>query len=111
MSSTRRHDLAERATMNDESATFKKAFQTVGRPAVTERDFHEEYIQDPPRNDQLEFVAIDNRTRGLKEGARAEETDLKQDGVLGNQPVGKESKESVLESVTTTSSVHPGNTS
>lgn len=49
MSSTRRHDLAERATMNDDSATFKKAFQTVGRPAVTERDFHEEYMQDPPR--------------------------------------------------------------
>ncbi|KAI0763590.1 hypothetical protein BD413DRAFT_483709 [Trametes elegans] len=107
----RRHDLAERSanSKTDEAHTFKKAHQTVDRPQVTERDIHEEYIQDPPRNAPFE-PNTDRQTRGLKEGAR-EETDPKQDGVLGNQPTGKELKQSALESFTTESSIHPGNPS
>ncbi|KAI0631918.1 hypothetical protein C8Q77DRAFT_882219 [Trametes polyzona] len=110
MSSTRRHDLADRAAATDESQTFKKPFQTVDRPPVTERDIHEQYIQDPPHNEGLSHVAVDHRGRGLKEGAQ-EETDPKQDGVLGDQPVGKELKQSALETLTTESSVHPHNPS
>ena len=48
MSSTRRHDIVDRANLTDESQTFKKAHQTVDRPPVTERDIHEQYMQDPP---------------------------------------------------------------
>ena len=48
MSSTRRYDTVDRASLTDESQTFKKAHQTVDRPPVTERDIHEQYMQDPP---------------------------------------------------------------
>lgn len=48
MSTARRHDLTDHANITDESQTFKKAFQTVDRPPVTERDIHEQYMQDPP---------------------------------------------------------------
>lgn len=44
----------------------------------------------------------------MKEGAR-EETDPKEDGILGDQATGKELKQSVLGSFAMESSVHPGN--
>ncbi|KAI0662152.1 hypothetical protein C8Q70DRAFT_629805 [Cubamyces menziesii] len=106
MTSIRGNDLANREK-TDEAATFKKAFQTVDRPPVTERDIHEQYMRDPPRNITPEPSA-DRKTLGLKEGAR-EETDPKQDGVLGNQPTGKMLQQDALEDLTTGSSVHPGN--
>ena len=49
MSSIRRQDLVDNTGKTDESQTFKKAHQTVDRPPVTERDIHEQYMQDPPR--------------------------------------------------------------
>ncbi|KAI0667749.1 hypothetical protein C8Q78DRAFT_981669 [Trametes maxima] len=107
MSNIRRNDLTDRANVTDASSTFKKPFQIVGRPPVTERDIHEEYLQDPPDN-QFYASITERNPRGLKEGAR-EETELKQEGVLGDQPVGKIEKESALETLTTQSSVHPGN--
>ncbi|RPD62665.1 hypothetical protein L226DRAFT_610837 [Lentinus tigrinus ALCF2SS1-7] len=109
MSSTRRHDLINRANVTDESQAFKKAHQTVDRPPVTERDIHEQYMQDPPHNIPFE-PNTDRKTRGAKEGAQ-EETDPKQDGVLGDEPTGKLSRQSALEEMTTESSIHPGNPS
>ncbi|KAI0699920.1 hypothetical protein C8T65DRAFT_580726 [Cerioporus squamosus] len=109
MSSARRHDLVDRANVTDESQTFKKAYQTVDRPPVTERDIHEEYMQDPPHNLPSE-PNTDRKTRGQKEGAQ-EETDPKQDGVLGDANVGKQLRTSALQELATESSVHPGNPS
>ncbi|KAL7280104.1 hypothetical protein PYCCODRAFT_1456266 [Trametes coccinea BRFM310] len=109
MSSIRRNDLADRANVTDESNTFKKPYQTVDRPPVTERDIHEQYMQDPPHNMPIE-PSTDRKARGLKEGAK-EETDPKQDGVLGDEPVGKVQKSTALEDLTTESSIHPGNPS
>ncbi|KAL1950425.1 hypothetical protein VTO73DRAFT_5549 [Trametes versicolor] len=94
--------------MTDEVNTFKKPFQTVDRPHVTERDIHEEYMQDPPHNEPFERKGGDYGGQGLKEGAR-EETDPKEDGILGDQATGKELKQSVLGSFAMESSVHPGN--
>ncbi|KAI8994219.1 hypothetical protein BD414DRAFT_481791 [Trametes punicea] len=109
MSSIRRHDLADRANLTDEATTFKKSYQTVDRPPVTERDIHEQYMQDPPHNMPSE-PNTDRKARGLKEGAQ-EETDPKQDGVLGDEAVGKVQKSTALETLATESSVHPGNPS
>ncbi|KAI0330482.1 hypothetical protein GY45DRAFT_745654 [Cubamyces sp. BRFM 1775] len=108
MSGIRGNDLANREK-TDEAATFKKAFQTVDRPPVTERDIHEQYMQDPPHNMTPE-PSTDRKTLGLKEGAR-EETDPKQDGILGDQSTGKILHQDALEDLTTGSSVHPGNPS
>ncbi|KAI0754713.1 hypothetical protein C8Q80DRAFT_382778 [Daedaleopsis nitida] len=107
MSTARRHDLVGHANVTDEEQTYKKAFQTVGRPAVTERDIHEDYMNDPPNNQPFE-PNTDRNARGLKEGAM-EETDPKQDGVLGNAGTGKLLKQDALEDIVTGSSVHPGN--
>ncbi|EJF63511.1 hypothetical protein DICSQDRAFT_55428 [Dichomitus squalens LYAD-421 SS1] len=107
MSSTRRHDLADNANKTDESQTFKKPFQTVGRPPVTERDIHEQYMQDPPQNVPYE-PTTDRSTIGTKEGAR-EQADPQQQGVLGHPGVGKALKQDVLEEMTTEGSVHPHN--
>ena len=32
----------------DEARTFKRVYQTVGRPQVTDHDIHEDMIKDPP---------------------------------------------------------------
>ncbi|KAI0647833.1 hypothetical protein C8Q79DRAFT_952142 [Trametes meyenii] len=109
MSNIRSNDPADRANVTDASSTFKKTFQTVGRPPVTERDIHEEYLKDSLKNEPY-APNTGWTTRDLKEGAR-EETGPKQDGVLGDQPVGKIEKESALEALTTQSSIHPGNPS
>ena len=128
MSTARRHDLVGHANVTDEEQTYKKPFQTAGRPAVTGHDMHEDYIRDPPnvsvscrnraqcvahvvplQNQPFELTS-DRHTRGAKEGAQ-EETDPKQDGVLGNQDIGKQLKQNVLEEFTTESSVHSGNPS
>ncbi|RDX53557.1 hypothetical protein OH76DRAFT_1469993 [Lentinus brumalis] len=107
MSSEYRGDLG--ANVTDESRTFKKAYQTVDRPSVTERDIHEEYMRDPPHN-QPTTPNTDRKTPGKKEGAQ-EETDPKQDGVLGDVNIGKPSRTTALEELATESSVHPGNPS
>ncbi|KAI0712469.1 hypothetical protein C8Q76DRAFT_797317 [Earliella scabrosa] len=109
MSTARRHDLVGHANVTDEEQTYKKPFQTAGRPAVTGHDMQEDYMRDPPNNQPFELTS-DRHTRGAKEGAQ-EETDPKQDGVLGNQDTGKQLKQNVLEEFTTESSVHSGNPS
>ncbi|OJT09425.1 hypothetical protein TRAPUB_14088 [Trametes pubescens] len=127
MSSSGRQKFADRTVMTDEANTFKKPFQTVDRPQVTERDIQEDYMQDPPRvspeagksysrradarvqNEPFERKGDDSRGRGqgLKEGVR-EETNPQDGGVLGDQATGKELKQSMLESFAVESSVHPG---
>ncbi|KAI0770139.1 hypothetical protein C8Q74DRAFT_875742 [Fomes fomentarius] len=107
MSTARRHDLVGHANTTDESQTFKKPFQTVDRPPVTGHDIHEDYMRDPPNNQPYE----PNTDRlSAKEGA-GEEMYPTQDGVLGNQEIGKQLKQDALEDLTTQSSVHPGNPS
>ncbi|TFK91847.1 hypothetical protein K466DRAFT_573398 [Polyporus arcularius HHB13444] len=98
MSSEYRGDLG--ANVTDESRTFKKAYQTVDRPSVTERDIHEEYMRDPPHN-VPSTPNTDRKTAGKKEGAQ-QETDYKQDAP---------SRTTALEELATESSVHPGNPS
>lgn len=50
MSQVRRHDLrpADSDVARMEDNQFKKSFQTIGRPEVTERDIHEDYMKNPP---------------------------------------------------------------
>ena len=49
MSGIRRHDLTDRANVTDEAQTFKKPYQTVDRPPVTDHDINEEYLNDAPQ--------------------------------------------------------------
>ncbi|KAH9949874.1 hypothetical protein B0H21DRAFT_72328 [Amylocystis lapponica] len=99
---TTRRDFSDRRS-NDQA--FKKQYQVVGRPEVAERDIHEDYVKNPPNNQPTEPMT-DRRARGLKEGAR-EELDPKQEGVLGDEPIGKIAKQAELESMTQENAVHP----
>ncbi|KAF9808963.1 hypothetical protein IEO21_07685 [Rhodonia placenta] len=105
MDTTRNNYPNVRSKVTDEERTFKKPYQTVGRPETTDHVIHEEYLKDPPHNQSNE-LSTDRTTRGLKEGAR-EQVDPKQEGVLGEETTGKISKESELGTLTTENSVHP----
>lgn len=53
MSARNQHELAkmvakEGSNITDEELTFKKPFQTVGRPLTTDHNIHEDYLKHPP---------------------------------------------------------------
>ena len=130
MSSARRHDLAEEGrTITDDTRVFKKPFQTVDRPQVTDHNINDEYMRNPPqvlyissykekdcaKSTLAQNLPIETEkaptqptrgVRGAKEGAYGD-IDPKEDGVLGDLPVGKRTKESALEEIVTEASVHP----
>ncbi|GJE88824.1 hypothetical protein PsYK624_049110 [Phanerochaete sordida] len=104
----RRSDLRgdSDTTVTDDTLTFKKAYQTVGRPPVVE-NINEQYAQDPPRNEPLE-TSSERKTLGKKWGAYDE--DLEQapkEQVLGDQPGGRTQKWAQMSDMAQESSVHP----
>ncbi|KAI1794941.1 hypothetical protein LXA43DRAFT_94785 [Ganoderma leucocontextum] len=109
MSHISRHDRHDELNRTDEALTFKKPYQIVNRPAVTEHDMHEEYLKHPPHNEPSE-PSSNQRSWGLKAGAReAEEAESRREDALGSPGRGKPLKEAILEEMTTESSVHPHN--
>jgi len=104
----RRAEDDDRNVVTNETQTFKKPYQEVNRPAVTDHDINDEYMRDPPNNLARDdsVPTTDRKTRGLKEGAQ-EETDPKQEGVLGDEPTGRIKKDAVLGSVVNENSQHP----
>ncbi|EPQ54592.1 hypothetical protein GLOTRDRAFT_43526 [Gloeophyllum trabeum ATCC 11539] len=78
---------------NDESKTFKKAFQEVGRPATTDHNINDEYMRDPPNNTG-DAPTTDRKTRGAKEGAYGIEPT--QEGVLGDPGKGRPKKDELM---------------
>lgn len=53
MSARNRHELVklarkEGSNVTDEELTFKKPFQTVSRPSVTDHNIHDDYLKHPP---------------------------------------------------------------
>ncbi|TFY57056.1 hypothetical protein EVJ58_g7258 [Rhodofomes roseus] len=125
---TTRNDFTEGHTTDDQK--FKKQYQTVGRPPVTDHNINDEYIRDPPNVSGLTFRSrlhakystcllepehpwrdVDVRKApGLKEGAQ-EVTDPKQDGVLGDEPMSRIQKEVALGDLASENTVHPNSTS
>ncbi|KAI0074124.1 hypothetical protein K474DRAFT_1602111 [Panus rudis PR-1116 ss-1] len=108
MSGARRNEFANPdVPVTDETNTFKKAYQTVGKPPVTD-NINDQYYRDPPHVNNSEVPTTNRKSRGAKEGAR-EETDPKQEGVLGDEASSKLQKSTMLEQMTNESSVHPNN--
>ncbi|KAH8104733.1 hypothetical protein BXZ70DRAFT_922154 [Cristinia sonorae] len=107
MSSARRNDLAEQGRpITDDTEVFKKPFQTVDKPAVTSDNINDQYYRDPPNNQPIGSTT--GRTSwGPKEGA-FEEIDPKQEGVLGDQAIGKQTKETALAETVSENTVHGG---
>lgn len=128
MSQVRRHDLGtgSDATVTDNTNTFKKDFQTIGRPQVTESDMHEEYMRNPPNASSLPYAMEqgltysaqnqpyepnnDRKHPGIKEGAWQYDPEL-QPGqkVLGDEGIGRVKKGQALQEQTEEGSVHPHN--
>lgn len=48
MSNIERNDLRPTAEVTDETLAFKKPYQTVGRPPVTQENINDQYMRDPP---------------------------------------------------------------
>lgn len=72
MSQVRRNDLRPDSdvTLTDDNQ-FKKSFQTVGKPPVTERDMHEDFMRDPPnvrsRSSSMEHsFNVDNTEQAVR---------------------------------------------
>ncbi|THH28266.1 hypothetical protein EUX98_g5922 [Antrodiella citrinella] len=106
MSSTGRTDLAEsRQPITNNSRTFKKSFQTVDTPPVTD-NINDQYFHDPPNN------LAQPTTRGTggqwPQGGVYEDADPKREGVLGDEPLGKQTKEAVLGEMVNENTVHGG---
>lgn len=105
MSSTRRHDLAEEGRpVTDDSRAFKKSFRTVDVPPVTD-NINDQYFRDPPNN--VEQPARGRATQSVKEGT-FEDADRKLEGVLGDQAIGKQTKEAALGEMVNENTVHGG---
>ncbi|EMD40081.1 hypothetical protein CERSUDRAFT_122173 [Gelatoporia subvermispora B] len=94
--------VGRHADNNDQK--FKKEYQVVDRPAVTDHDINDEYFRNPPNNEPTEPITS-RKAPGLKEGAR-EETDLKVDGVLGDQPTSRILPDVARSNVVQENSVH-----
>ncbi|KAH9841798.1 uncharacterized protein C8Q71DRAFT_854151 [Rhodofomes roseus] len=106
---TTRNDFTEGHTTDDQK--FKKQYQTVGRPPVTDHNINDEYIRDPPNNLNIPGeTSTLRKAPGLKEGAQ-EVTDPKQDGVLGDEPMSRIQKEVALGDLASENTVHPNSTS
>lgn len=131
MSQVRRNDLRPDSdvTPTDDNQ-FKKSFQTVGKPPVTERDMHEDFMRDPPnvRNILALVVSCDTELSpapqnkpfepssernppGKKEGGWAfDEDTTEEEKVLGDEVRGKQTKEAALQAQTEEDSIHSNNT-
>jgi len=125
MSSTRRHDLAEEGRpVTDDSRAFKKSFRTVDVPPVTD-NINDQYFRDPPNvttshqlffhvhqgtdhdEQNVEQPARGRATQSVKEGT-FEDADRKLEGVLGDQAIGKQTKEAALGEMVNENTVHGG---
>ncbi|KAL4249086.1 hypothetical protein ABKN59_007528 [Abortiporus biennis] len=111
MSQRKRHDLREGGIpLTDETRTFKKHSQTVNRSHVTDHNINDDYLRDPPLNASLPSeAAVNLPSRRAKEVAR-EDIDSKEEGILGDEPVGKQLRSDALEELVSENTVH-GNTS
>ncbi|KZT09271.1 uncharacterized protein LAESUDRAFT_723003 [Laetiporus sulphureus 93-53] len=88
-------DIRKKLIKDDQK--FKKQYQVVDRPPVTDHDINEEYLRDPPNNEPAE-TTTDYKARGLKRGARKVNT--KQEDV-------RITKESALGTTANESSIYP----
>ncbi|KAI0753885.1 hypothetical protein BC629DRAFT_1296941 [Irpex lacteus] len=112
MSQIRRNDLRadSDAVYTDDNRKFKKAEQTIGRPAVTDHDINDEYLRDAPNNQPFE-LSSDRKNPGKKEGAwEVEEGATEEEGVLGAPGTGRTKKEQVLRESAEEDSLHANNT-
>ncbi|KZT63670.1 hypothetical protein DAEQUDRAFT_679983 [Daedalea quercina L-15889] len=97
-------------TTND-NQKFKKEYQTVGRPPVTDHDINDEYMRNPPNSLNIpRETSAARKAPGLKEGAR-EETGPNQDGVFGDAPTSRIHKDVALGDLANENTVHPNSTS
>ncbi|KAF7795605.1 hypothetical protein EIP86_006769 [Pleurotus ostreatoroseus] len=108
MSQVRRSDLRadSDATVTDADNTFKKSFQTVGRPPVTDTNINDEYLRHPPNNQPLEPMT-DRKPPGKKEGAYDLEDTQDTTGILGEEVTGRYKKEAALEELVNEDTLHP----
>ncbi|KAJ3551123.1 hypothetical protein NM688_g4915 [Phlebia brevispora] len=107
----RRHDLRADSdvTFMDDANTFKKSVQVVGRPPVTEKNINDEYIKNPPKRTlvmrRLHKFATYRKLPGKKEGAFDLE-DTGEEGILGEQSLGKYTNEAALGDMVNEDTVH-----
>ncbi|KAJ8595240.1 hypothetical protein M405DRAFT_857470 [Rhizopogon salebrosus TDB-379] len=87
----------------DEELTFKKPFQTVGRPPTTDHNIHEDYLKHPPHNTPSPNATTPGKP-GKKE--RAYELKPKQAEVLGNAETGRLPQADIEGDILNRSSVH-----
>lgn len=105
---TKQHHEAAKDAMKDGSGKedtalkFKKPFQTVDRPAATDHDIHEDYVNNSPQN--VAHVPTSKRTPGVKEGAYEETSEP---GVLGDEEIGRAKQIEVEGEMLNESSIHP----
>ncbi|KAI0338977.1 hypothetical protein BDW22DRAFT_1487346 [Trametopsis cervina] len=112
MSQLRRNDLSTQseATYTDDTGKFKKPFQTVGRPEVTDHDINDEYMRNPPNNQPIE-PSTDRKNPGAKEGTwEVDDSAPVEDGVLGEPGIGRSKKEQLLRETIEENSLHANNT-
>ncbi|PIL22774.1 hypothetical protein GSI_15468 [Ganoderma sinense ZZ0214-1] len=123
MSHISRHDRHDEMNRTDEALTFKKPYQIVNRPAVTEHDMHEQYLKHPPhpqilisgtfrmQNESSETATnLHSWDSPVEERARkAREAESLREDILGSPGRGKPLKETIMEEMATEDSVHPQN--
>ena len=122
--------VANAAQLNDESTSdaqkFKKEFQTVGRPPVTDHNINDQYMREhsassvrpvtvyprAPAVDEhsvaqnIETAGARTAKPGQKEGAYYDE-EQKEQGVIGDEPLGRRKPFEQIDAEET--SVHPNN--
>ncbi|KAG2005793.1 hypothetical protein CC2G_002163 [Coprinopsis cinerea AmutBmut pab1-1] len=96
---------------------FKKTQQIVGKPKTTDHNIHEDYVRNPPNNDQVPAVAPSRSEvklsipQQIQEKAREDRRPIiieERKEVLGvNQSLGREKKTDDLAEIARESSVHP----
>lgn len=128
MSSARRQDLVEegRPATSDPRA-FKKDLQTEEKPLtpLTSGNINDQYFRDPPnvrpflntyyaraqanlRKQNQPIGTSTGRSDWTVEEGAVEDLDPKQEGVLGDQDIGKQTKEAALGEIVNDSTVHGG---
>jgi len=97
-------DMANHGTNRTTDDHFKKTYQTVGKPATTDHDFHEDLMKDPPNNQPSQSMTNSDNL-GKKEGAY--EREPMEMGVLGHEGMGRPKKVDVQGAMIEEDSVHP----
>ncbi|KIJ64629.1 hypothetical protein HYDPIDRAFT_154365 [Hydnomerulius pinastri MD-312] len=89
----------------DEELKPKKPFQTVGRPATTDHNMHDDFVKNPPQNLSGGTFMGNTTNPGKKEGAY--EREPTQIGVLGHEETGRIKHADAQAEMVNQSSVHP----